>query len=73
MEECDICLTKIKKRNKNKHQQSKKHRHFLSNLILIKYIVRTDEVDKFKDILQAYYDKHERKFNNFPFGLFGKK
>ena len=24
MEECNICLTEIKKRNKNKHEQSKK-------------------------------------------------
>ena len=28
MDECDICLTKIKKQNKNKHQQSKKHKYF---------------------------------------------
>ena len=65
MEECDICLTKIKKRNKNKHQQSKKHRYFLSNLIIKKYIVRNDEIDKFKDNLQSYYDKHKRKFIKF--------
>ena len=63
MEECDICLTKIKKPKKNKHQQSKKHKYFLSNLIINKYIVRNNEIDKFKDILQSYYDKHKKKFD----------
>ena len=47
MEECDICLTKIKKRNKNKHEQSKKHKYYSSNLILYKYIVRNLENEKF--------------------------
>ena len=73
MEECDICLTKIKKRNKNKHQPSKKHRYILSNLIINKYIVRIDEIDKFKDILQSYYDKHKRKFNIFSVWIFWEK
>ena len=27
MEECNICLTKIKKRNKNKHERSEKHKY----------------------------------------------
>ena len=27
MEECNICPTKIKKRNKNKHEQSEKHKY----------------------------------------------
>ena len=38
MEECDICLTKIKKRNKNKHERSKEHKYFLSNLIINNYL-----------------------------------
>ena len=53
MEECNICLTKIKKRNKNKHEQSRKHKYF-SNLIINKYIVRDDEIDNFKDFIQSY-------------------
>ena len=52
MEECDICLTKIKKRNKNKHQQSKKHKDFLTNLIINKYIVKNNEINSFKDIFK---------------------
>ena len=73
MEECDICLTKIKKRNKKKHQQSKKHRYLLSNLIINKYIVRNDEIDKFKDILPSYYDKHKIKVNKFSVWIIWKK
>ena len=53
MEECNICLTKIKKRNYNKHEQSKKHKYF-SNQIINKYVVRNPEIDKFKDIIQTF-------------------
>ena len=63
MEEYNICLTKIKKRKKNKHEQSKKHEYF-SNLIINKYIVKKIEIDKLNDILQSYYDKQKRKFDN---------
>ena len=35
MEECNICLTKIKQRNKNKHEQAEKQKYF-SNLIIKK-------------------------------------
>ena len=73
MEECDICLTKIRKRNRIKHEQSKKHRDFLSNLIIKKYIIRNDEIDRFRDILQSYYDKHKRKFNKFSVWIICKK
>ena len=64
MEECNFCLTKIKKQNKNKHEQSKKHKYF-SNLIINKYIVINDEIDKFKDIFQSYYDKRKKKIDEF--------
>ena len=40
MYECEICLAKIKKRNKNKHEKSMKHRYFLSNMIVNKNIVK---------------------------------
>ena len=40
----------MKKRNKNKHEQSKEHKYF-SNLIVNKYIVIKEEIDKFKDII----------------------
>ena len=35
MEECNICRSKMKKQNENKHEQSKKHQNF-SNLIINK-------------------------------------
>ena len=72
MEECNICLTKIKKQNKNKHGRSKKHKHFFSNLILKKY-VKNDEIDKFNDILQSYHDEHTKKINQFRIDIVWKK
>ena len=65
MEECDICLTKIKKQNRIKHEQSKKQRYFLSNLIIKKYIVNKDEFNNFKDIFKSDYVSHKKKFYNF--------
>ena len=47
MEECSICLSEIKNKNKKKHEQSKKHKYF-SNLIINKYIVRNPEIDNCK-------------------------
>ena len=72
MEECDICLTKIKKRNKNKHEQSKNYKYFL-HLIMNRYNVRNPEIDKFKDIIQSYYDKHKRTLIFFLYVLCGRK
>ena len=65
MYECEICLAKIKKRNKNKHEQSKKHNCYCSNLIINKYIVNKDEFDNFKDIFKSHYVSHKKKFNSF--------
>ena len=64
MEECDTCLSKIKNKNKKKHCLTKKYKHF-SNLIINKYIARNPEIDKFKDILQSYYDNHTKKIHHF--------
>ena len=73
MYECDICLTEIKKRNKNKHEKSMKHNYFLSNLIINKHIVKDNEIDKFKDIVQSHYDEHKKKFNEFTVRIIWKK
>ena len=73
MEECNICLTKIKKRNKNKQERSKKHKHFFSNLIIKKYVIKSDEINNFNDILQSYYDEHKKKFNQFKIDISWKK
>ena len=64
MEECDICQTKIKKRNKKRHEKSMKHRSFLSNMIVNKYIVKNNEINKFKDFLQSYCDEHKNNSMN---------
>ena len=47
MEACNICLTRIKKRSKSEHEQSKEHKYF-SNLIINKYFVRNSEVINIK-------------------------
>ena len=73
MYECDICLAKLKKRNKNKHEKSMKHRYFLSNMIVNKYIVKNNDFNKFKGILQSYYDEHKKKFNKFTIKNIWKK
>ena len=38
---------------------------FFSNLIINKYIVRNDEIDKYKDILQSYFEEQKKKSNQF--------
>ena len=63
MYECEICLAKIKKRNKNKHEKSMKHRYFLSYIIVNKYIVKHNDINKLKDFLQSYCDEQKKKFN----------
>ena len=73
MEERNVCLTKIKKRDKNKQEQSMKHKYFLSNLIINKYAIKNDEIDKFKSILQSYYEEHKKKFNQFSIDVIWKK
>ena len=45
-------------------KQSKKHKCF-SNLNINEYIIKNDGSDNFKDILQSYYDKHKKKFDDF--------
>ena len=72
MEECNICLSRIIERNKNKLEQSKKHNDF-SNLIINKYILGNPEIKKFKDIMQLYYVKHKKKFDNFSVCVMWKK
>ena len=46
---------------------------FFSNLIINKYIVKKDEINKFKDILQSYYAKHKNKFDDFTVCVMWKK
>ena len=72
MEECKMCLTKIKMRNKNKHEQSKEHKYF-SNLIINKYIVKNNEFYNLKDFIQPYYKIYRNKFDNLPVCVMWKK
>ena len=43
MEECDICLTKIKKRYRFTLEQSKKHKNYFSDKVVNIYIVKNDD------------------------------
>ena len=45
------------------------HWYFLSNIILNKYIVKKNDINKFKDILQSYCDEHKKKFNEFTVAI----
>ena len=58
MEDCKSCLSRRKKRSRNKHEHLKKHEYF-SNLIIGKYSVSNPEINKPKDIIQPYYDKQK--------------
>ena len=46
---------------------------FFSNLFINKYLVKNDEIDNFKDVLQSYYDEHTNKFNKVPVCVIWKK
>ena len=67
MYECDICLAKINKRNKNKHEQSKKHKYYCSNLIINKYIVNKDEFKIFKGIFKTHCISHKKNLTTLMF------
>ena len=73
MYECSICLAKIKKQNQNKHEKSMKPRCFLSNIFVNKYIVKSNDINKFNVILQSYCDEHKKKFNEFTVTIIWKK
>ena len=55
MDECNIYLSK------RKQHLTKKCKNY-SNLIINKYIEENVEIDKFKHIIQSYYDKQKKKF-----------
>ena len=46
---------------------------FFSHLIVNKYILKNNEIDKFKDIIQSYYDEHKKKFDDFTVCVMWKK
>ena len=64
MYRCEVCNTIVQKRNKTKHNQTKNHKYY-SNLILCRYVIKSVEVSKFKDVFNPYFTAHRRKFNFF--------
>ena len=73
MYECDICLAKIKKRNKNKHEKSMKHRYFLSNKIKNKYIVQKMTLINLKTFFNHTVKSIKRNSMNILYRTFGRK
>ena len=64
MYRCELCNTKLLKRKKTKHNQTKKHKYY-SNLILNRYVIKNVEVVKFKDVFNPYFIELTKKFNLF--------
>ena len=50
-----------------------KQKLLLSNMIVKKYIVKNNGFNKYKDILQSYYDEHKKKFNRFIIRIIWRK
>ena len=61
---CEICQSLIQRKNKTKHDNSKKHKYY-SDLILGTCIVKDVKTDEFKVVLSKYYFDHMKKFNSF--------
>ena len=64
MYRCELCNLVLSKRNKTKHNHTKKHKYY-SNLILNRYVTKNVEVNKFKDIFNPYFVALSEKFNFF--------
>ena len=71
MYRCDLCNTKLLKRNKTKHNQTKKHEYY-SSLILNRYVIKNVEVINFKDVFNPYFIEHTKKFNLFTVCVFSR-
>ena len=64
MMKCEICHSLIQRKNKTKHDNTKKHKYY-SNLILNTYFVNDVKLDEYKDLLSKYFFDHMKKFNSF--------
>ena len=58
---------------KKNHEQSKKHKFFLKNLIVSKYITKNEKINNLKDIVQSYYNEHKKKISQFKIIVIWKK
>ena len=72
MEDIKICLTKTKS-EANIYTNNRRSINIFSNMIRNKYIIRNPEIDKFRDIIQSYYDEQKKKFDNFTVCVMWKK
>ena len=65
MYRCELFNTIAQKRNKTKHNQTKKHKYY-SNLILNRYIIKNVELE---DVFNPYFTAHTRKFKFFTISI----
>ena len=70
MYRCDICDIYLLKGNKTKHEQSKKHKYYYSNMILNRYVIKNVKISEFKDEFNPNFIEHSRKFNFFTISIF---
>ena len=71
MIKCHESNTTIKKKNKTRHEETKKYKYFYK-LVLNIYIVKDIAVDKFKDIITSYYKEHLKEFDFFTVCVYWK-
>ena len=60
---CELCNTILLKRNKTKHNQTKKHKYY-TNVILNRYVLKNVEVIKFKDKFNPYFYRTYKKIQS---------
>ena len=65
------CHSILQRKNKTKHDNSKKHKYF-SNLILKTYFVKDVKLYEFKDVMCKYYFDRKKKFNSFAVRVYWK-
>ena len=71
MMKCEICHSLIQRKNRKKHDNSRKHKYY-SHLILNTYIVKDVKLDEFKDVFSRHYFDHMKKFNSFTVRVYWK-
>ena len=57
MYRCELCNVFLQKRNKTKHTQTKKHKHY-SNLILNRYVIKNVELANFIYVFNPSFTHH---------------
>ena len=57
------------KRNKTKHEQSKKHKKYFSHMISNRHVIKNVKVSDFKDESNPYFIEHSGKLKFFTISI----